>query len=181
MVCLHCGAPIAEDALACTECGTRVPTRELIERPLAEISFTERHSYVGVDGWLLFLLAWLCLFSPLERVGRLVQIFVLHNEPFVTLYDPFQGSTRFLIMIALDCYGIYAGVSLITIAPKAVAITKSYLVAYGAARVIFAIAERGSGGQFYDILEGLVWVLVWYAYLECSKRIAGTYSRLACP
>lgn len=156
MVCLHCGAPIAEDAPACTECGTGVPARELIEGPLAEIAFTDGHSDGGVGGWLLFLLAWLCLFSPLQLVGLLVQRFVLQNEPIVTSYDWFPVSIRFAIVIALDCYGIYAGVSLITIAPKAVAITKLYLVAYGAALVIFAIAERGSGGTFYDILERLV-------------------------
>ncbi len=179
MVCLHCGAPVAEEALACTECGTRVPTRELIEGLLAEIAFTDRRSHTGVDGWLLFLLAWLCLFSPLVLVAFLLQVFVFHEENLISAGSSFAVSIRLAIAFALTCYGIYAGVSLNTIAPNAVAITKRYLAAYGVALVILAIAERGSGGKFYGILEGLVWVLLWYAYLERSKRIAATYPQAA--
>jgi uncharacterized Zn finger protein (UPF0148 family) len=135
--------------------------------------------YKGVGGWLALFILGLTVFSPILTAINLITEFEQFGLVLTTVTDA-------VISVVVMCFGIYAGVSLLQIKPNAVRIAKRYLIAYFIySAVLFLLVvlgnafaqanEKNSSQGIGSIGRAFGYVIVWYSYLEQSKRIAATY------
>jgi hypothetical protein len=146
----------------------------------------ERVQDQGVGGWLTLFILSLTVFSPI------LTIINLSKE-----YDQFAPQAAssslvlgglifdFVVSVALMSFGIYAGIGLYRVKPNAVRIAKKYLISYFLYVVLMILllilgqagkpqAEQVSSDMLSQI-RAVFYVLIWYSYLEKSKRVAATY------
>jgi len=155
-----------------------------LTRPLP---LAAEHRHTGVRGWLLVL----CLM--LTVIGPALSAWLAFNEyamfaPNLAGSPGLQGAA-FVSMVITACavaFGIYAGVCLWRIRPKAVTTAKQALLAGLAADIVTTTIDIVAGpnpiaeGQLlYQIEIGLVPSLVFFtlcfSYLNRSSRVHATY------
>jgi hypothetical protein len=173
MVCTHCGSSIPVGNFECPQCGTR-KTRDQV---LAEPPPVVPPKLTGVGGWLLILIAYLVLLVPISSALALIRggvgLFVAHS---VRINTAPTALFAWIGGLALMLFGLYAGMLLWKERARAVAVTKSFLLAwllFGALSALLpgaSIADRAWG-----LANTLLWFCVWYSYLIFSKRVANTY------
>jgi hypothetical protein len=89
------------------------------------------------------------------------------------------------VSIAIMSFGIYAGIRLLQLKPNAVRVAKRYLITFFVytaltvsliflANVVNHQPEQ-STRDFGSQLRNIIYVLIWYSYLDKSKRVAATY------
>jgi hypothetical protein len=129
----------------------------------------------------------LTILSPLLTFGSLASLYS-KTSPY---FDRFPG---LLVIAVIDtflstglmAFSIYAGVGLWLIRPGAVQTAKKYLLCilayYAVAAVLPFMAglpstanETMIAGAVTNILRGIIYVAVWYSYLNKSKRVRATY------
>jgi hypothetical protein len=153
--------------------------------PSTAVSFTPVKKAVG--GWLMFFCFGLTVLSPLVTLGSLVASYNETSQYFseftglqvITVIDT-------LLSVGLMVFSIYSGVGLLRIRPGAVQMAKRYLLCLLGYLVVAAIlpflaglpAEANNGmieSITKDTIRGVIYVAVWYLYLNMSKRVSDTY------
>jgi hypothetical protein len=136
--------------------------------------------YRGVKGWLLLFVLLLTVFNPIATGSVLLAKFLGFNA---VLYF---GFADLFWIVVITLFGVYAGIMLWAVKPRAVKKAKAYLLMYGAYAVYLAVynfyilkpsdpsaAQIGAtAGAFIRIL---VYVGLWWAYFKRSKRVKATY------
>jgi len=173
MVCTHCGSLVPIENFECPKCGTR-RTRDQI---LAEPPPDAPRKLAGVGGWLLLLVAYLVLFVPISAALALIRggvgVLVTHSTKINTAPTILFG---WVSGLALMLFGIYAGMLLWKERPGAVAVTKSFLLAWLLLRAAWALFPGVSiADRAWGLVDTLFWFAVWYSYLIFSERVANTY------
>lgn len=140
----------------------------------------------GVGGWLLVLCAMLTVVGPLISIWIVGEQF----DASVPRYATSRGAQWAMIatVAATTCsvlYGIYAGIALWTIRPKAVTTARRALglglVVDVATTTISTSLDRAAsaGDGFYDVLWNLAPSLVFFTlcigFLNRSRRVEATY------
>lgn len=130
--------------------------------------------YEGVGGWLSLFIISLIILNPLMMVFGLVS-----SYEYVSIL--------FLITsvwtLGLMCFSIYAGILLWKIRPNAVKIAKIclflYLVGPAITILLFYLSSSSQElmGEFgKELSRPAIYVLIWFSYLNISKRVKATYS-----
>jgi hypothetical protein len=139
----------------------------------------------GVRGWLLFLCLMLVAVGPAISVGLMTNEYITFSK-----YISLSGSSRVAILISLAittssvAFGIYAGLRLWTIKPKAVNVAKKALLFGLAADIIttaIGVAVAPMPGTVFlnqtliHAVPSLLFFAACFAYLNRSVRVSATY------
>ena len=140
---------------------------------------------VEVRGWLLVLCLILTLFYPTRSVYHILW----HTIPIISTAHALNRilllSVYSFVVSALAVFSFAAGLGLWCVKPKAVGFAKRYLLTYLVAHVAYFVlwiamirptreidyVEMG----WWNIVGPLVFVTLWYSYLEHSRRVRETY------
>lgn len=150
----------------------------------------ERPSHKGVGGWLLLFCLSLTFFNPLLSMRNLV-------AGYQGLQPYFQQIPNLLIFAILHSlfslgvigWGIYAGAKLWRVRLNAVTIAKSYLLGLIGYAILSTflpfvtglpgeVAKTLSIGTVKVIPSTLVYMAIWYTYLNKSKRVKATFEKM---
>jgi len=159
-----------------------------MEQPTQQVVPVETDAspqYRGVGGWLLFFIISLTIITPA------IQSYIVYNEWTLYVAAP---SPLLLNVFAVDwsmrailiVFGIYAGVQLWRVKPGAPRIAKTYLVAIFVQQIVLVLIglwtvskvaadPENIGSVIIQPLRSFIYVAVWYAYLNKSRRVASTY------
>jgi hypothetical protein len=140
----------------------------------------------GIRGWLMFFCIVIVVVAPVQSTYALVKALVgvshvhWHLNTLIVL-----GLTELVAGALVTAYGVYAGVRLLWIRPDAVRTARRFLVLRLAltllsAVVPFLVVRSLSTRALLDLVgkptvQGLIFVAIWYSYLELSKRVRQTY------
>jgi hypothetical protein len=143
--------------------------------------------YKGVNGWLLLLCINLTILDPFAMLFNLVSItyFVKpHFDNFPALINLMliSGSCGLAIMV----FSVYSGISLWKMLPNAVSTVKKYFFVvffYSLFSVVLpslvGLPEKAqvdfSANTAFNSLITVLYIAVWYIYLNRSKRVKATY------
>ena len=141
----------------------------------------------GVGGWLLLFCLGLTVFNPLISLVSLTASY-RDSAPYFSQFPGLlvvTGLDTFL-SLGLMVFSLYAGASLWRLQPGAVRTAKRYLLwflAYqGVAIVLPFMAGLPSSADetmiaqsVKDAFRGILYVIIWYSYLNKSKRVRATY------
>jgi hypothetical protein len=162
------------------------PNQQIVS---AETSALPR--YRGIGGWLLFFIVSLTILTPA------FQGYIVYNE--WKLYHTTPSSLLFNLLAVdwsmraiLIVLGIYAGIRLWLVKPGARHLAKTYLVAVFAQQVVlllmgFWIANKVSAtpenisNVIMEPLRSILYVVIWYSYLNKSQRVAATFPDFSSP
>lgn len=180
MYCNYCRTTNADDSFFCRSCGKSIAPMgasstnaadqpaDRTEVPQAEIQLGKVQPS-GVGGWLGLLIFGLVIGGPLSLAAAAAT----------------GGAVAVFLCIGLAVWSIYCGVVLIRKKPNAPRITKIYLVTLFCLYLLAVggtIAQSVASPASVDVaddggrvLGALLMTLVWYAYLEKSKRVKNTY------
>jgi len=194
MFCSQCGSEVSAADASCPSCGRPQPVKASV--PVA----AERlhHPYYGVGGWLILFLIGILL-SPFLYVRNVLLRFQHSMDVFAraahsySLYALYGMET--LAGFLVYGYGLFVGIHLLRIRPRAVEHAKRFLVYLLCFRIAVYvmglnwIALMGSehsratalssflvGTSAQTLLRSAIYIAVWYAYLTRSERIRVTYS-----
>ena len=163
------------------------PNSSDLKRPLLRRKSAGAFRNEGVHGWLLLL----CLM--LTVVGPLISTWLVASEyrqlaPHFADSRSLQVATFFSIAITACsvAFGVYAGLRLWSIKPRAVNIAKASLLFGLAVEILttsiqtaIAPASPAEGQLFYEVMMSLVPSLIFFtacfAYLNKSTRVEATY------
>lgn len=143
--------------------------------------------YKGVGGWLLFLCLALTVFSPFMTLASLAAGYTETSKYF----DLFPGLLAITIVdtflsLGLMVFSIYAGAGLWSVRAGAVRLAKRYLLCFLGYHVIAAALPFMAGlpseaheamipEVAKEALKGIIFFIVWYSYLNGSKRVRATF------
>jgi hypothetical protein len=156
------------------------------QSPAPPIATTEsRHK--GVRGWLLLFCIGLTVLGPIVILGSVL----------AALGTPADGYRQFprllvvtlmgaLLNLVFVAFSIYTGVCLWRIRPGAVRTAKTFLVCYlwycmisygllFTAGLPSAINVTLAAQLRKQVVKDLLYFLIWYSYLNRSKRVKATY------
>ncbi|HUA01855.1 MAG TPA: zinc ribbon domain-containing protein [Candidatus Aquilonibacter sp.] len=173
MVCTHCGSAIPVEDFQCPQCGKRRTIMEVLAEPPEGPPPPLR----GVGGRLALLVAYLVFLVPLSAALFLTRhaygLFIEHSTKLNT-----SPSVLFTWIggLALVTFGLYAGILLWKERPRAVAVTKRFLLAWLSFGTLSALLPHAPvADRAWGLADALLWFFVWYSYLVLSKRVANTY------
>lgn len=164
----------AREALAAETCKRQIEIEP--QKPPAGPESESHEKYRGVGGWLALFVFALIVGGPIMTIINVAGEFEEFGVVFITVADA-------VISAALAGLGIYAGISLLRLKPNAVRIAKRYLIAYGIYTMVLlimvVIAASGDAQPSVEtagpVIRSFGFVIIWYQYLEKSKRIAITF------
>jgi hypothetical protein len=154
-------------------------TEELgVARTCSEPSKTT--GLVGVRGWLLLFCLILIVWQPCRYA---YEVFIYYERGRLVSSDfKFLFILESIQAFLLVPYGIWVGVLLYKIRPKAIKSAKVYLYAFAGTKLFFDgfLCLSGAPRTIIDmgILDGIqsiIFVLIWYMYIAHSKRVKNTY------
>ena len=144
--------------------------------------------YKGVGGWLLLFCIGLTVLTP---VLSLRSLGISYFETF-QYFGQYPGLLVVTIVdtvlsLSLIAFSIYVGVSLWTIRRGAVQMAKRYLVCFLGYHLVAAalpfmagLSAEANEGMIMpvvkDVFKAVVYVAIWYSYLNSSKRVSATYN-----
>ena len=162
-------------------------TKQMDEVRSSETGLSIDRRLRGVGGWLLLFCVGLTILSPLVTLSTIVVGFGESPEVF----DEFPRLRIIMLAETVLCgtmmaFSVYAGICLWTIRPGAVRIAKCYLLCLLGAQTISAILpfaanlpaeanEAMLGEVAKDSIRTVIYVAIWYSYLNCSERVRATY------
>ena len=178
MVCTNCGAQIPEHAMACPQCARPMRVTEVLESPPA---LAPAARYTGVEGWLALLVIYLLFLLPLGTIiGVVRRLHALPTEGILQNGALLPALIYSVAAVWAAGMGIYAGTALWKSYPDAVAATKRFLAAFLISGVVISILHYHTlMDRIWGIADALAFCLIWYAYLNRSKRVANTYPHSA--
>lgn len=139
----------------------------------------------GIGGWLLFFCITLIVLTPLYTIKG-----VMDYGKAIKHFNQFSGIKAILFIdlalsITLMSFSIFAGVIILQLRNNAVKIAKIYLLTMLAFSFISAILlvvglpSEVTRAIIYDIVGDIVrslgYFLIWYFYLNDSKRVKNTF------
>jgi hypothetical protein len=143
--------------------------------------------YKGVGGWLLFFCLSLTVFSPLITI---VAIAASYTDT-IQLLDRFPGMTAITVIdtflsVGVMAFSVYAGVGLWRVKPCAVQTAKRYLLCLLAYTAVESILPFMAGlpsdmnetlitEVLRDASRKVIYIAIWYSYLNKSKRVMATF------
>lgn len=140
--------------------------------PLYQETKTLRQPPRGVGGWLLLFCVDLTILSPIENGLQL--LIDVTNE-----YNPFQLIVRIAFSVAPFGYGIFAGIMLWLVRPKAVGHGKTYLIISLCTALLESgmavIENKGRLPSFFDLVTAIASFAIRWTYLLQSRRVRNTY------
>lgn len=142
---------------------SHLPEQEEVITP----EYLKRNSEIG--GWLAFFLFSICLGGTISAIMSLVQMNSLdyQDSTLLALTDVALG----FMLCALSFYTLY---SFIQRKPDAVYLGKLYVVTTFLSNllVLFNGDFEATGlGSLPQIVRGLIWGVIWYAFLCLSSRV----------
>lgn len=160
----------------------------LVKKNKANQGAKNDEQYKGVAGWLLLFCLGLTVFTPLITLGSLAAGYSESSKYF----DQFPGLLVItlvdtLLSLCIIALSVYAGIGLWRIRPGAVQMAKRYLLCFLGYHVVAALLPFMAGlpsaaneamiGQVAkDTFRGIIYVVIWYLYLNNSKRVSATYA-----
>ena len=163
------------------------PNRSDLKPPLLPRKSAGPFRNEGVHGWLLLL----CLM--LTVVGPLISIWLMASE-YTQLAPHFADSrslqvATFFLIATTGCsvaFGIYAGLRLWSVKPRAVNVAKASLLVGLAVEILtttiqtaIAPTSLAEGRLFYEVMMSLgpsiIFFTASFAYLNKSTRVEATY------
>ena len=144
-------------------------------------------TYQRVGGWLLVFTILLTVVHPLfalASMGMDLSTMSEYGSRFPGLYA--VGGLDILLSFAQLGFALLAGISLWTLRPSAVRVAKAYVLAnLGFALVgsilpfLAGLPSAANEAMAAEVAQGLfrtvVFVAVWYSYLNRSERVRGTF------
>jgi hypothetical protein len=144
----------------------------------------------GVSGWLALFCFVLTVVGPLLTIGGLSEEY----QSTSLFFARYPGIiVVFVAEVALSAvvigFGVYAGLKLTRIRPGAVRTAKRYLLTYLAYSLVIppllpllvGLPPDVDGTLLADpaqsVVRPLFFVLIWYSYLQKSKRVRATFGR----
>jgi hypothetical protein len=143
--------------------------------------------YQSVGGWLLLLCFALVIGSPLRTLYNMISSY----QEAAALFSLFPGLYNLFFIdsflgILLMILSIRAGVALWSLKPSAVKTTKNYLLfllgySFLALFLPFTAGLPAEANKLMipelakGLLQSLVFIGIWYWYLNDSKRVKQTY------
>ena len=141
----------------------------------------------GVGGWLLLLCFGLTVFSPILVGIGIVRGYFADSPHFAAF--PRLRAVFFVdvaLRLALTAYGVYAGLRLGLVRPRAVQTAKTYFACAAGYLLIGALLPFAAGlppaadpalaqAAVEQTVPALISVGIWYAYLVRSQRVKATY------
>jgi len=147
--------------------------------------------YNGVAGWLLFFCISLTVIGPLVTLWSLVEAYSDSSQYF----NQFPGLLAITVIDTLLSLGVmglsvYAGIGLWRIRLGAVQMAKRYLLCFLGYHAVTAFlpfmaglpsaANEAMAAQVAkDAFRGIVYVSIWYSFLNKSLRVRATYKENA--
>jgi hypothetical protein len=168
--------------------------RSRVGRLLDKLLGRDNPARTGVRGWLLLVCIFLIILNPLS-VAMACSL-VLKNLTSYWFYighlTPFMITTftTVVVSVVIAGYGVYAGYSLWTIKPNAVARAKRYFISFLLFPLLFDVmfvsgvpeiptlkdyAEKTMGETLWTLFYIVIFILIMFLYFERSKRVANTY------
>lgn len=148
---------------------------------------------IGVSGWLMFFALTMVLFGPAIHVAMFLSSFRHTIELLARTTHPHSHDLFYAVeqiaLAAVYIYGIFAGIQLWKIRPKALTHAKRFLLLV----VVFHLADfaamlnivwildppgtiiRYLPNAFFRQVRNLVYPVTWYAYLLNSQRVRNTF------
>ena len=177
MYCQFCGTNT--DAVTCPSCGRNAPpSPTVVSRPAFSKLDT---SPQGVGGWLLFLCVALTIIAPLFdlKIGIKALTNMLSSRS-LTLSTASRLASVAAVYTGLALYSSMAGLRLWLLKPNAPHFAKTFLI-ISTTTVITLQLILYAAGVHVDILRvafgRFVALVVWYSYLQTSRRVSATYPR----
>jgi hypothetical protein len=140
---------------------------------------------IGVAGWLLVLVIILTIISPLAMIIDLIRIYESSRQnPYMWLKFSVFFEIISIMTLCTVIFSLYAGISLWRIRPRAVKVTKIYLLCLQAYALImpflmglFSVRSEDMffAGFVTITLRSLFFVVIWYMYLVRSERVRATF------
>ncbi|PYV92332.1 MAG: hypothetical protein DMG05_04840 [Acidobacteria bacterium] len=143
--------------------------------------------YKGVGGWLLFFCLGLTVFNPLMSLFSLAGSY-RESAPYFSQFPGLLVVTGLdtVLSLGLTVFSIYAGASLWRLRPGAVQTAKRYFLwflAYQAVAIVLpfmaalpsAPDETMIAQTVKGAFRGIIYVIIWYSYLNKSERVRATY------
>lgn len=149
-----------------------------------------RDDLEGVRGWLLLFCLSLVLFGPLYTAYNLVSGYQDLKElgPYLEYASGIEGLywLDFILSASVAAFSIFVGVELWTIQKNAVSHAKRFLLSVLAYNLSLPFLPYFAGIEadvYKEItpeligfsVRGSIYVAIWYAFLNKSKRVAATY------
>ena len=154
---------------------------------LLQPSSRPNEKYKGVHGWLLVLCLMLTAGGPVISVWLLANGYTRFAPSFTETGGLLAALLISLLLTACSIgFGIYAGLRLWLIRPKAVS-TAKYALLFGLATDIVTTAIEVAAGQApnagdrllyqveVNLIPSLIFFTLCFAYLNRSKRVYATY------
>lgn len=148
---------------------------------------TGEAKYKGVKGWLLLLCVGLTILTPIRALVTIGQGYSQSSPHF----DRFPGLRVLMIIdiplsLALVALSVHAGVSLWSIRPRAVQITRRFfylMLGYLAISCVLpftaGLPSEANSAMAAEVakgvIQGLITAAIWLSYLTKSKRVRATY------
>lgn len=130
----------------------------------------------------------LTILTPLITLFNLISGYNATNQ----FFDQFPGLVTitvidWLFSIGLMIFSIYAGIALWKIRPGAVNIVKKYLLTVLGYTIIAAflpfiagLPARANDAMIAEVIKNIfrsiIYVFIWYSYLNKSKRVKATFN-----
>lgn len=153
-------------------------------------SATAGTKHKGVRGWLLLFCVSLTILSPLITVFNIISGYQ-EVSPYIAVFPGLLTITIIdaVLSIALTGFSIYAGIALWKIRTNAVKIAKKYLLTMLGYSILSAFLPFMAGlpseanqsmisGVAKSLFRAIIYVAVWYSYLNKSVRVRETYDKI---
>jgi hypothetical protein len=148
----------------------------------------QNEQYRGVKGWLLILCLNIAILDPLTM---LLTIFLVTGAT-----KPYFGEHPELLRLclasgicrlALAVFSVYAGLGLWKVVPGALPVAKKYLLAVVLYSVVASFLpvlvgvpresyQEFAGDTVFNSFVTMAYAIIWYIYLQRSKRVRATYA-----
>lgn len=164
-----------------------IPNRRDLKRPALAGKTAGAPHGERVHGWLLLLCLVLTVIGPLISAGLAVGEY-RQLAPHFSNSRGLQVATLFSIAITACsvAFGIYAGLRLWSVKPRAVGVAKAALLVGLVAEILattvqtaFGPASPAEGRLFYEVMArlvpGLIFFTACFGYLNKSARVEATY------
>ena len=141
-----------------------------------------------VGGWLLLLCLSLAVFNPILTLGSFA-VTLSESSRYFNRFPGLRDVTVIdsILSFALMAFSVYAGIGLWTLRENAVQTAKRCLLFYLGYYFIAAILPFTAGlpssshsammaQVTIGTIRGIIYVSIWYSYLNKSKRVRETYT-----
>lgn len=150
--------------------------------PLYEDQIADK--YKGIKGWLSLFVFTLIFVRPVAALLGFASFNQRYDDFFRELpHLQTIANVTLLINLLISSVGIYVGYCLVKLRPKAVSFAKAFLIGLAIVGTILNFVvfsnlpdrEQLGGGLLANLASGIGYSVIWYIYLNNSKRVESTF------